>query len=234
MSRRPLWPFAALLVIWGNAVPPLFGASAQLPGGSWSFVLAGIALMLVSLATARAYGLTSTDLGLDVRSAPRGAAIGALATIIALAGVGAIRLAPLVVGQTVAYEPLDGVSSDQLVRHLAFFLPFGAVLPEEVAFRGTLLGALAARYGARAAVVGSASMFAVWHGTVVSSTIGATTIAPPSPWALPATLGALVLVFGGGVLLAALRLRTGTIASTIVAHWGFNAVVLVGLRALAA
>jgi membrane protease YdiL (CAAX protease family) len=30
-------------------------------------------------------------------------------------------------------------------------------------------------------------------------------------------------------LLAWLRLRTGTLATTIAAHWAFNAVVLVGL-----
>ena len=65
------------------------------------------------------------------------------------------------------------------------------------------------------------------------TTIRDTTLAPPSPWAGPAMLGALAVVFGGGVLFAALRLRTRTLASTIVAHWMFNAVVLVGLRGAA-
>ena len=230
MSVRPLWPFATLLVIWGNAISSVFGPTARLPGGSWAFLIAGLALIAVSLATARMYGLRSADLGMDLRRAPRGAAIGLLAAVVAVAGVGLIRMAPLVLGQTIRYDPVARVSPDELARHLAFFLPLGAVLPEEIAFRGTLLGALAARYAGRTAVVGSAVTFALWHGTVIVSTIGSTTIAPPSPWSIPAMLAAVAVVFAGGVLFAALRLRTGTIASTIVAHWGFNAVVLVGLR----
>lgn len=233
MSARPLWPFATLLVLWGNVIASVLGTTARLPGGSWAFVVAGAALIAVSLATARMYGLGSADLGMDLRHAPRGAAIGLLATVVAVAGVGLIRMAPLVLGQTIRYEPVEGVSPDDLARHVAFFLPFGAVLPEEIAFRGTLLGGLAARYGGRIAAVGSAVTFALWHATVIVSTIGSTTIAPPSPWSIPAVLAAVGVVFAGGVLLAALRLRTGTIASTIVAHWGFNAVVLVGLRGLA-
>lgn len=233
MSTRPVWPFAALLVLWGNAMQPVIGATARLPGGSWAFVLTGAALIAASLAAARSYGLVAADLGLDVRRAPRGAAIGALAGLVALAGLGTIRLAPFVIGRTVAYEPIAGVSNAELAWHLAFFLPFGAVIPEEIAFRGTLLGALAARYGGRTAAVGSAITFALWHGTMIVSTIDSTTIAPPSPWSIPAVLGALAVVLGGGLLFAGLRLQTGTLASTIVAHWGFNALVLVGLRGMA-
>ena len=46
-----------------------------------------------------------------------------------------------------------------------------------------------------------------------------------------AIVAALAVVFAGGLLFAALRLRTGTLASTIALHWAFNAAVLVGLRA---
>ena len=236
MSVRPLWPFwpfVALLVVWNNALQPLLGPTARLPGGSWSFVMSGIALIAISLATACASGLRAADLGFDLGRVPRGAVIGALVGLIAIVCVGAVKLAPILVGHPIAYEPVEGVSVDELAWHLAFFLPVGAVVPEEIAFRGTLLGTLAMRYGTRAAVLASAAVFAVWHVTVVAATIGATTIAPPSPWATPATLGALALVFVGGLLLAGLRLWTGTLASTIVAHWMFNAVVLVGFRAVA-
>lgn len=193
-------------------------------------MLSGVALIGISLAAARAYRLGTADLGFDLRHAPGGAAVGGIAAIIALAGVVAMRFAPVLIGQTIAYDPVERVPSEELVRHLAFFLPLGAVLPEEIAFRGTLLGALAARYGARVALLASAATFAMWHGSVIVATVGETTIAPPSPWSVPATLGALAVLFGGGLLFAGLRLKTGTIASTIVAHWAFNAVVLLGLR----
>ena len=183
-----------------------------------------------------AYGLRPADLGLapELGRVLRGAAIGAVAGAIAiLLAVGAILLAPVVIGQSITYEPVKAVTPEELAWHLAFFLPIGAVLPEEIAFRGTLFGALAARHGAATAIVVSAVTFALWHTMVIIPTIGSTTFGPPSPWAIPAMLGALVAVFIGGLLLAGLRLRTGTTASTLVAHWGFNALLLLALRGLA-
>jgi len=44
-----IWLFAAFLVAWGNAQPPLIGATAVLPGGSWAFVVAGIGLVALAL-----------------------------------------------------------------------------------------------------------------------------------------------------------------------------------------
>jgi membrane protease YdiL (CAAX protease family) len=64
---------------------------------------------------------------------------------------------------------------------------------------------------------------------VVAATIGDTTLGRPSPWFVPAIAGALLVVFAGGVTFAWLRVRTGSLATTILAHWSFNAVVLVGL-----
>ena len=62
-------------------------------------------------------------------------------------------------------------------------------------------------------------------------TVGNTTLGPPSPWFVPACGIALVVVFVGGVAFAWLRLRTRTLATTVMAHWIFNAVVLLGLWA---
>src|SRR2546426_951419 len=86
-----IWLFAALLVIWGNLMPPLIGTSARLPGGSWSFVLAGAALVLVSMAAARAFSLDAQALGLEWHSAARGAIIGALPAALIAGAVGALR-----------------------------------------------------------------------------------------------------------------------------------------------
>src|SRR5438445_311765 len=128
---------------------------AELPGGSWQFVVAGAALVAFSLVAARALRLDDSALGLRRDGALRGVAVGAtLGAVIAAAGVAVMRLvAPVVVGQPVVYEPLSRVAAGDLTPHIAFFLPFGAVIPEEVAFRGTLLGGLLGRYGVRFAVM---------------------------------------------------------------------------------
>jgi membrane protease YdiL (CAAX protease family) len=231
-----VWLFAGLLVCWGNLLHPLIGTSAVLPGGSWQFVLAGAALVGVSLVAARVVGLDGAALGVRREGALRGAVIGALAAgAIAAVDVVVLRLAPSIIGQPVGYAPLARVSADELGRHIALYLPLGAVIPEEVAFRGVLLGGLLTRYRVRTAVTASAIAFALWHGTVAVFTVMNTSL--PVVLIIPAIAGALVTVFVGGVIMAGLRLATGTLTTSIAAHWVFNAVILVGLwmdRAMAA
>jgi len=199
-----------------------------LPGRSWQFGLAGAALVGVSFAAARLIGLNADALGIRRAGALRGAVIGALAAgAIAAVDVVVLRLAPSIIGQPVGYSPLARVSADELGRHIALFLPLGAVIPEEVAFRGVLLGGLLARYRVRAAVTASAIAFALWHGTVAVFTVMNTSL--PVVLITPAIAGALVIVFVGGVIMAGLRMATGTLTTSIAAHWVFNAVILVGL-----
>jgi uncharacterized protein len=223
-----IWLLAALLVLWGNLLHPLIGSSAVLPGGSWQFVLAGVLLIAVSLIAARTMGLTRESLGLRLAGGARGVSIGVLAAgLVAAAGVVVLRLAPSLIGQPVGYEPIARVSGDELARHVALLLPLGTALPEEIAFRGTLLGGLLARHTVRTAVTASALVFALWHFTVVWVTLGVTII--PVVLVVPAALAALIVVFAGGIVMAGLRLATGTLASSVAAHWVFNAVILVGL-----
>jgi membrane protease YdiL (CAAX protease family) len=223
-----VWFFAVLLVLWGNLLHPFFGSSAALPGGSLQFVLAGAALIGASLLAARSLGLDANALGLRRAGAVRGAAIGAVAAgAIALVDVGVLRLAPSIIGQPVGYSPLARVSADELGRHIALYVPLGAVIPEEIAFRGTLLGGLLARFPVRTAVMISAMTFALWHGTVAWFTVMNTTM--PVVLIVPAVAAALVVVFVGGVIMAGLRVATSSLAASIAAHWVFNAVILVGL-----
>ena len=225
-----IWLFAILLVLWGNLLHPLIGSTAILPGGSWQFVLAGAALVAVSILAARAIGLDAAALGLGRAGALRGALVGAFAgAFIATTAVAIMRgVVPALIGQPVIYEPLSRVAAGDLYTHIAFFLPFGAVIPEEIAFRGTLLGGLLARYSVRAAVTASAIAFALWHGTVAFFTVMNTTM--PVVLIIPAIAGAFVVLFVGGVTMASLRLTTGSLLTSIAAHWAFNAIILVGLR----
>jgi membrane protease YdiL (CAAX protease family) len=226
-----IWLFAAFLVVWGNVQPPLIGASAVLPGGSWAFVVAGVGLIAVTLYVAYRGSVDADTLGLSRTHLARGLTVGAFAgSSLALLSLAAIQVAPILTGQPILYEPLFRVSGAELATHIAVFLPLGVVLPEELAFRGTLLGGLQ-RMGTRVAIVGSGVTFALWHAAVAIVTVGDTTMAPPSPWFVPAVAGALVAVFVGGVGLATLRLIARSLAASIAAHWTFNALLLIGLWA---
>jgi len=221
--------FAAVLVVWGNVVSAFLGPTARLPGGSWPFVLSGVLLVSATLLWSRRDGLARSELGLVQDGALGGAALGgAIAIARALPALALLRSGfPL--GQSIGYAPLAGVGDSALALHVAVFLPFGAVVPEELAFRGALLGALVRRSGPVPAVVGSAAAFACWHVGVIFVTVNNTPLATSSLFPL-AVAAALAVVFAGGLLFAALRIRTGTLASTIALHWAFNAAVLIGLR----
>src|SRR5688500_1670121 len=226
-----IWIYAALLVLWGNAATGLLGGTSRLPGGSLEFALAGAALAAVSVAFARALGLDASAVGLSRLGFARGAAVGAgLGLVGAAAAVGALRLvAPAIVGQPVEYAPLAQVTELELARHVALFLPLATVIPEELAFRGVLLGGLLRRMRQRDALIVSGAAFALWHLGVAVATVDDTTLGSPSPYFGLAIVVALAVVLLGGSALAWLRLRTRSLATTLALHWTFNAGLLLGL-----
>jgi membrane protease YdiL (CAAX protease family) len=81
-----------------------------------------------------------------------------------------------------------------------------APLAEELVFRGVVLGAIEERWGTRAAVWGSAAVFAATH---------------LSPYVIPP-------IFVFGLLLGEFYVRTRTLWATVLAHAAFNAAATVG------
>lgn len=218
------WAFAGLLVVWGNLVA--YFVRPELPGDDPLAVVLGIALVAVSLAFARSQRIGASDLALV--PSWRGLALGVAAgAAIALVGVLVLRFPPLL-GAPVTYQPATAVSDAALLRHLILYLPLSVVIPEELAFRGALVEGLRVTGGARAAILGSGAVFACWHAVVGLRTLAETNIS--GPFFVLGLAGAFAVVFVGGVALASLRLRTGSLATTIGLHWAFNAVVLAGLR----
>ena len=72
----------------------------------------------------------------------------------------------------------------------------------------------------------------LWHGVIVTRTVALTNLQPDPLLVIVGLAGAFAAVFVGGILFAALRLATGHLAGSIVAHWAFNAALLVGLDAV--
>lgn len=220
-----IWIFAALLVLWGNAVN--YFVQPALPGGDWAAVGWGAALVATSVGFARLLRQRRSDLGL-VPGDPRGVGVACVVALVAAAvGTVVLRVGPIV-GAPIGYQPLFATSPDALALHIVFFLPLAAVLPEEVAFRGVLLGGLRTSAGAPTAVVASSAAFALWHAFVVWVTLLQTSLTGTA-LAWLAGVAALVFVAIGGAVLAVLRIRSGGIAAPVVAHWAFDATLLVGL-----
>jgi membrane protease YdiL (CAAX protease family) len=220
-----IWVYATLLVVWGNVLN--YFVQPMLPGGDWAAVAWGAALVVLALAFARLTRQRRGDLGL-ARGDLRGVAIAAaLALVAATVGTVVLRVGPIV-GAPIEYHPLFSTTPEELAAHVVLFLPLAAVIPEELAFRGVLLGGLLRARSLRAAVVASSVAFALWHGFVVYVTLLQTSLAGTS-LAWLAGAAALLFVAAGGAVLALLRVRSRGLAAPIVAHWAFDAALLVGL-----
>ncbi len=220
-----IWLYAALLVVWGNVLN--YFVQPMLPGGDWAAVTWGGALALVALAFARVTRQRRAECGL-AGGDPRIVAIAAtLALVAAAAGTIVLRVGPIV-GAPIDYHPLFTTTPAELAAHIVFFLPLAAVIPEELAFRGALLGGLLRTRPRRTAVAASSIAFALWHGSVVYVTLLQTSLAGTS-LAWLAGAAALLFVAAGGAVLALLRVRSRGLAAPIVAHWAFDAALLVGL-----
>ncbi len=203
-----------------------------LPGAGLPRLAFGIALSVALLAWSRAAGMSLADLGLHRERAAHSAVVGALLAFAAAAlGLLVLRYQPLAPGP-ITYAPVGAVAPEALALHLALSLPLAVAFPEELAFRGVLLAALVPGVSRARAVATSSLAFALWHGTIVLPTIRETNLAGDPLLVALALVGAVGVAFAGGIALAALRLRMGTLAASFAAHWAFNAAMLVGLRAL--
>jgi membrane protease YdiL (CAAX protease family) len=108
-------------------------------------------------------------------------------------------------------------------------IPLLTVLPEEFAFRGVLWGLLNRRSGRRLATGVSAAAFGLWHvlaalggGAANDSAGGVLGNGPAGTVALVA--GTVLFTGLGGLVLAELRARSGSLLAPILLHWAVNGV----------
>ena len=215
---------------FGNVGSLVVGTAT--PDGWWPGVPLGILLTWVALAWAWRSRLTADQLGLAPGHLLRSALLGLVIAV----GVAALALLllrfPPLLGQPVEYAPLGSLSKEAVLWRTFIWMPLDTVIPEELAFRGVLLAMLLTRYSRIRAVVVAALVFAAWHGVVVSHTLASTNLQSNTLLVSLGLIGAFTAVFMGGVVFAWIRSATDHLAGSIVAHWAFNAVVLLGLAAL--
>jgi membrane protease YdiL (CAAX protease family) len=173
--------------------------------------------------------LTARDLGLCWHGAVRSAGIGLLVALALALPAVLFLLAPPLIGNRVTHAPLSSLTMESVLWRAFAWMPLDTALPEEVAFRGVLLAGLLRHLTTSRAVLISALAFTLWHVVIVSRTLSVTNLSGEPLLLILGTVGAFTSVFIGGIVFAALRLRTGNLAASIVAHWAFNTVLLIGL-----
>ncbi len=189
----------------------------------------GAAIGLV--AWLRVNGLGWAELGLGREHWKSGAAyaVGAVASVLAVIAVGALLplTRPMFMNQH--YATISGALMASMI-----IIPLQTVIPEELAFRGVLHGALNRAWGFRGVALAGSLLFGLWHIAtslgLTSSNVGFTRIFGGGVVGMLAgVVSAVVATAAAGFVFSWLRRRSGSLLAPIALHWSLN-----GLGALAA
>jgi membrane protease YdiL (CAAX protease family) len=219
------WRFvliAIVLVAFGNVAD--LGAGRDVLNVSWVGVAKAVGTLLIVLAAARWSGMPWREMGIARAGSTRSALIGIAAGFaLAILTVTALHFAA-----RVTYRPVQGETVTALILHAFVGVPLLTALPEELAFRGLLLGLAMRQLSPVKATALVSAVFVAWHLVIQAQTLALTNLA--GPWMLTLAWGAaLAGLFAGGLGFAFLRLSTHNLAGAVTAHWLFVAVLGVGL-----
>lgn len=188
-----------------------------------------VAFALVVLVRSRGLGWSELGLSREHWRSGAGYAVAAVVLVMSVIAIGALLpwTRPLFMNNN--YATISGALIASMV-----IIPLQTVIPEELAFRGVLHGALSRAWGFRGVAAAGSLLFGLWH---IATSLGLTS----SNVGLSRLFGGGVLGTVAGVALAVvatgiagfvfdwLRRRSGSLLAPIALHWSLN-----GLGALGA
>src|SRR5271167_3396321 len=179
----------------------------------------------------RSNGLDWADLGLGREHCRSGLgyALGAVGLVASVIAVGALLPMTRPMFMNNHYATVSGALIASMV-----VIPLQTVIPEELAFRGVLHGALHRAWGFRGVALVGSLLFGLWHVAtslgLTSSNVGFTRLFGGGIVGMLAGVTLAVLATGtAGFVFSWLRRRSGSLIAPIALHWSLN-----GLGALAA
>ena len=173
------------------------------------------------LATARVGGMSARELG-TARSPLRAAARLGLGISTAAATAIALVATPRRTRRHFADERVRAGSRREMAYETLARIPIGTALFEEVAFRGVLSGLLLRTVAPGSAYLVSATAFGLWHVLpTLRDHAGSPTASRVSP--RTAALSTVVVTMPAGLAFEALRRRSDSLLTPILAHAALNA-----------
>ena len=187
------------------------------------------AVGLLVLLRSRGLGWAELGLGREHWKTGVGYAAAAVALVLTVVAVGAMLpwTRPMFMNNN--YATVSGALLASMI-----IIPLQTVIPEELAFRGVLHGALGRAWGFRGVAAAGSLLFGLWHIAtslgLTSSNVGFTRLFGGG---LFGTVAGVVLAVAAtavaGFVFTWLRKRSGSLIAPIALHWSLN-----GLGALAA
>jgi uncharacterized protein len=173
-----------------------------------------------ALAAAAASGLTAAELGLG-RGAWRPGRLGSTLAGATVAGYLTAAALPATRGflNDQRVTTLDG---RRLVYQVAFRIPVGTVLWEEIAFRGVLQAALGRVMSEPAAIAVTSGVFGVWHVRPTAAALRVNQLAGDRRQAAARVAAGVTATAAGGALFSWLRARSGGLAAPVLLHLATN------------
>jgi membrane protease YdiL (CAAX protease family) len=163
--------------------------------------------------------LSAAELGLARRFLGRGLRLGLLAFAAIAAVILVAGLVPAV--RDWFDDPRVDVGWGAFLFRVVVAIPFGTVVLEELAFRGSLLALLRRIMSTWSAVIASSVLFGLWH---LPSLTDASAVE---------MVGTMIATTAAGIGFCWLRLRSGSLLAPVLAHLATNAVTFTVAWALA-
>jgi membrane protease YdiL (CAAX protease family) len=187
------------------------------------------AVGLVILVRSRGLGWTELGLGREHWKSGLGYALVAVAVVSVVIAAGALLPWTRPMFMNNHYVTISGALVASMI-----VIPLQTVIPEELAFRGVLHGALNRAWGWRGVAAAGSLLFGLWHIAtstgLTSSNVGFTRIFGGGVTGMVAGVVMAVLATGAaGFVFSWLRRRSGSLLAPIALHWSLN-----GLGAVAA
>ncbi len=187
------------------------------------------AVGLVILVRCNGLGWAELGLGREHWKSGLAYAMAAVAVVGAVIGIGVLLPMTRPMFLNHHYATISGALVASLV-----VIPLQTVIPEELAFRGVLHGALNRAWGFRGVALAGSLLFGLWHVAtslgLTSSNVGFTRLFGGGVVGMLAGVTMAVLATGAaGFVFTWLRRRSGSLIAPIALHWSLN-----GLGALAA
>ena len=197
-----------------------------------AFGLLGPPVVSVSLLTAALVliawnaGATRGDLGLDRTDMRAGVAYGA----------GAFGIVFLVLMVAAAIPGVNGFLHDsraqidggRLLYELGVSIVLLTAIPEELAFRGILLGSALRLWGSRRASLITSALFGLWHiePTLHTMSDNRAVGGASTGGQVLLVLGSIAVTFIAGLVFCWLRLRSRSLIAPVIAHAAANGLAL--------
>ncbi len=187
------------------------------------------AIGLVALLRFNGLGWAELGLGADHWKSGAAYALAATALVVTVIAVGVLLPQTRPMFMNNRYATISGALIASMI-----IIPLQTVIPEELAFRGVLHGALNRAWGFRGVALAGSLLFGLWHIAtsmgLTSSNVGFTRLLGGGVLGMVAGVTLAVFATGAaGFVFSWLRRRSGSLLAPIALHWSLN-----GLGALAA